>query len=192
MTTTTTRRTLLAFAGATAGIATVLTPSAATAAPAIQPLADAKGTGVVADYGKTKLNLGKGWGTAQSCVVFSKDRVSCYASNSEADAAVAAAAGATAPSAGAGIQSDLCANGWLCLFEHADFGGRRLIFQDEGWQSLHAYGFAYQTSSWKNNQACDDLGGLGDGVGGAIFISGCGASATSLGGWNDRAVDVGG
>lgn len=44
-----------------------------------------------------------------------------------------------------------CPNGWVCIWEHANYGGRMLQFQDRGyWQNLTAYGFNDQASSWRN------------------------------------------
>lgn len=46
-----------------------------------------------------------------------------------------------------------CESGWSCLYEHSGYGGRRLQFRDCGvTQSLGAYGFANQASSWVNNR----------------------------------------
>lgn len=156
---------------------------ATMAALAAQPAAAVAGTpGVQARYGNTTIDLRHGWSTARSCVV-TQAKTTCYASNTEADAAI----GAT-PTASLAIPD--CATGWLCLYQDINGGGRRLIFRDEGWQSLAAYGFAHQTSSWRNNQACSDAAILGDGVGGLLNLGNC-AYGSSMGSWNDRAVDVG-
>ncbi len=46
-----------------------------------------------------------------------------------------------------------CESAWTCLYEHANFDGRRLRFSDCGYvQDLGAYGFSDMTTSWHNNQ----------------------------------------
>ncbi|MEV4283857.1 peptidase inhibitor family I36 protein, partial [Actinoplanes xinjiangensis] len=53
-----------------------------------------------------------------------------------------------------------CASGWLCIFEHINGGGKRLIFKDEYEQELSTYGFDYKLSSWRNNQGSSDSGAM--------------------------------
>ncbi|MEU8237045.1 peptidase inhibitor family I36 protein [Actinoplanes missouriensis] len=113
-----------------------------------------------------------GWGAAQTCVVHSATTVRCYATGAEADAALgynratdplvkkARSAGMSATAAAAATPA--CANGWLCLYEHENGGGRRLIFQDEYWQKLSEYAFDNQMTSWRNNQGSGDTGGIFD------------------------------
>jgi hypothetical protein len=156
---------------------------ATTTAPVTQSGTAVAGTPhVQARYGNTTIDLKQGWSTARSCVV-TRAQTTCYASNAEADAAI----GAT-PTASLAIPA--CASGWLCLYQEINGGGRRLIFQSEGWQSLVPYGFDHQTSSWRNNQACSDAAILGDGGGGVLNLGNC-AYGASMGSWNERAVDVG-
>jgi hypothetical protein len=58
---------------------------------------------------------------------------------------------------------DDCPSGWVCLWEHADFGGRMLQFSQcdvngDGtcdWQNLTAYNFNDQMSSWRNRKSVD-------------------------------------
>lgn len=46
-----------------------------------------------------------------------------------------------------------CDSGWSCLYEHPWYGGRKLQFRSCGYtQSLAAYGFANQATSWVNNR----------------------------------------
>lgn len=46
-----------------------------------------------------------------------------------------------------------CPYTWTCLYEHANFDGRRLQFSDCGpVQDLGAYGFSDMATSWHNNQ----------------------------------------
>lgn len=190
------RTNVLGVTLAVGSVAAALAPAAAAsgstteaATPTLADRSPGASAGVLASFEGRRIDLSRDWDGARSCAVVSPEDVRCYVSNEQADAALAAA-GLTSNVTGETFD-DQCANGWLCLFDLPNFGGRRLIFQDEGWQSLAGYGFQYKTSSWINNQACDDLGGLGDGVGGAIYISGCGARASELGDWDNRAVDVG-
>lgn len=45
---------------------------------------------------------------------------------------------------------------WTCVWEHADFGGRRLQFKDSGYMQYFAdYDFKDQTSSWANRRGKD-------------------------------------
>ncbi|QFU88304.1 hypothetical protein [Amycolatopsis sp. YIM 10] len=46
-----------------------------------------------------------------------------------------------------------CAYTWTCLYEHRDYGGRRLSFQEcGGIQDLSDYDFSDKTTSYHNNQ----------------------------------------
>jgi len=46
--------------------------------------------------------------------------------------------------------ADPC-SGWYCLFEHQNYGGRRLRFRDCCYfQYLSNYGFANKATSWRN------------------------------------------
>ncbi|RKN38700.1 hypothetical protein D7223_30490 [Micromonospora endolithica] len=89
-----------------------------------------------------------------------------------------------------------CDNDWLCIFEHANFAGRKLQFSDEYWHDLDEWGFKDKTSSWVNNQdggwtGCSgsDSGTLGDGAGDNRNMGACSASG-NLGSYNDRAEDI--
>ncbi|ONI92950.1 hypothetical protein ALI22I_00960 [Saccharothrix sp. ALI-22-I] len=49
-----------------------------------------------------------------------------------------------------------CPEDALCLWEHANFEGRRLVFRDEGyWQNLEDWAFNDQTSSYWNRRDDD-------------------------------------
>nr|WP_269329155.1 peptidase inhibitor family I36 protein [Kineosporia babensis] len=45
-----------------------------------------------------------------------------------------------------------CSDGYSCLYEHANWDGRRLQFFTCRYENLSDYGFQDQTSSWHNNQ----------------------------------------
>jgi Peptidase inhibitor family I36 len=52
----------------------------------------------------------------------------------------------------------ICNSGWYCLFEHSNFGGRRLSFQDCCYfQYLSNYGFQNKVSSWRSNLNINDV-----------------------------------
>lgn len=158
-------------------------PSAATAEPA--------SAGAVATYQGQRINLLKdGWRGAHTCVVNTPRDIDCYAGGRAADTALGydrAADPLARELSPAALPA--CANGWLCLYEHADGKGRRLIFSDEYWHDLNQYGFANKASSWRNNQNKGDNGGLRMGNKHEIWLSAPGYSS-SLGAYNDRAQAV--
>lgn len=163
------------FVGAAAMAAGLLAavPSNATAEPAA--------AGAEADYEGQRINLRKeGWRGAHTCVVTTPQDIDCYGKGSEADAALGYDRSADTKALPA------CARGWLCLYEHVNGGGRRLIFNDEYWHDLNEYGFANKASSWRNRQSRGDTGGLKMGNGQQIWI-GAPEYSSNLGGYNDRA-----
>jgi hypothetical protein len=161
------------------------------AAPAVA----ADGVGAATLDGRA-LHLSQGWGNARSCVVFSAADTRCFASNEEADAAVGytrerdplVAKMAATDGAVAAAAIPACASGWLCLYEHINGGGRRLIFQSGYWQNLAKWGFEYQTSSWRNNQYWGDWGYLRTSRG-TLKLS-PGTYASQMGWYNDTATMV--
>ncbi len=46
-----------------------------------------------------------------------------------------------------------CSYLWTCLYEHANFDGRRLTWSDCDFVNLADWGFNDQTTSWHNNQS---------------------------------------
>ncbi|WP_340559096.1 peptidase inhibitor family I36 protein [Streptomyces sp. GSL17-111] len=140
--------------GASAVLAGLLTAApSATAAPAPAP-------GATADYAGQSIDLARdGWLDAHTCVVHTPENVRCYGEAAEADGALGYERSAD-PAARRNAAVPACANGWLCLYEHANGGGRRLIFNDEYWHNLYDYGFENRTSSWRNNQSSGDFGTL--------------------------------
>ncbi|MCZ7417372.1 MULTISPECIES: peptidase inhibitor family I36 protein [unclassified Streptomyces] len=147
-------------------------------------------TGAVANYEGQRINLAQdGWRDAHTCVVHTPDAVDCYRDGAEADSALGYdRATDTAALRGAAVPA--CANGWLCLYQHANGKGRRLIFNDERWHNLYDYGFQNETSSWRNNQGDGDSGGLRmSGNNRQIWLDAPGYVAY-LGNYNDRAYMV--
>lgn len=83
-----------------------------------------------------------------------------------------------------------CPDGWYCVYEAANFGGRRLQFSDCTRNDLGDYGFRDRTSSWVNNgsrtiQVMDDLNNAIDKV---LWTMAPRSSSSYVGdGANDRA-----
>jgi hypothetical protein len=155
---------------------------------------------VKASYRGKTITMNVGWSGAQSCVVESKSKVECFDSNDDADKYLVKKRLTSDVTGGPVDGGDVttmaatpaCADGWLCLFEHIDGKGRRLIFRDENWQDLYAYGFPNMTSSRRNNQPSADSGGLNSARtdAGALWISGRSYASRMAPGWNDWSTAV--
>ncbi|MEU5160493.1 peptidase inhibitor family I36 protein [Streptomyces sp. NPDC020875] len=114
---------------------------------------------IIADYKGKKINLAKGWQGAQACSEVPSGRVYCYDTAEEADRALAAIAPEVAKGAGGGgvpAQADGqlkpsasrdCAFGWVCLWEHSDFTGRRLQWSAKGTKQLGDWNFRDKASA---------------------------------------------
>jgi hypothetical protein len=79
---------------------------------------------------------------------------------------------------------------WFCFYENASFGGRMLQFRDcPSTQSLGAYGFANQTTSWVNNRSGVTITVYDGSTSGTVLWREYGRSSDSnVGSWaNDRA-----
>jgi hypothetical protein len=79
---------------------------------------------------------------------------------------------------------------WYCFYEHSSFGGRMLQFRDcPSTQSLGAYGFANQTTSWVNNRSGVTITVYDGSTSGTVLWREYGRSSDSnVGSWaNDRA-----
>src|SRR6266540_4029584 len=133
----------VALAGMTAVGALAVITGNAQAKPPAEPSG-----GRAASFHGGSIDLTNGWGEAQSCVVFGPSDTRCYATHAEADT-VLGYSRATDPLANDAARQGLdpaaipaCASGWLCLFEHTNGGGRRLIFNDEYFHWLDDWGFS--------------------------------------------------
>lgn len=150
--------------------------------------------GVSATFEGRTISLGQSWEEARSCVVLGPSKVKCYRSSAQADRALTAA-GLAEPEPAAASRSvtamalPACADGWLCLYEDINGGGKRLIFQDEYWQHLGDYGFANTVTSYRNRQS-DGGGNLADFGSPIYFPISANAYNSFIGDWNDRADDV--
>ncbi|MCT2589518.1 peptidase inhibitor family I36 protein [Streptomyces sp. N2-109] len=162
--------------------------------PQVQAASSPEG-GAVARYGQQKINLQQdGWRDARTCVVHSEADVCCVKTHAEADRTLgySRASDPLLRNAKADAKAlPACANGWLCLYENANGGGRRLIFSERQWHNLTEYDFNDKTPSWRNNQTdsagylARDLGGNG----GSIALS-AKSYSSNLGSYNDWAGSV--
>lgn len=176
--------------------AAIVASAAIAVAIAVQPAVSAEpdpaGVGLAAFEGTT-LDLRKGWGDAQSCVVFSATHIECFRTDAEANKRVGGTAKAGNTSGKFEPLANDCPNFWECIWEHINFEGRRLIFNEEQWHNLYDWGFAHMTSSWANRMACtlpwDDAGAIKDDWGNQLQLGDC-TSASQMGGWNDQAVGI--
>ena len=173
-----------------AGTAMVLSLVLATAAVLVNETSASAAGPVRASFGSATFDLSRGWGTATSCVVFSRTSVRCYATYGEADAALGYSAAADPLVSGAVLAAPSCASGWLCLYEDINGGGRRLQFRDEYWNYLSDYAFAGEASSWRNNQGSSDTGYLSLYNLSSVYLCAANSYALSMGVYNDQAYAV--
>ncbi|MET7505277.1 peptidase inhibitor family I36 protein [Streptomyces microflavus] len=122
-----------------------------------QQLAEAEP--VIATYNGKKINLADGWQGARACSEVPTGDVYCYDSAEEADQALAAIAPATKRSPESGVVSaqgsgefgpaaiEDCAVGWVCLWEHSNYTGRRLQWSAGGTKQLKDWDFRDKASS---------------------------------------------
>jgi hypothetical protein len=97
---------------------------------------------------------------------------------------------ATSLSAAVGGCPDGTTVHWFCFYENASYGGRMLQFRDcPSTQSLGAYGFANQTTSWVNNRSGVTITVYDGSTSGTVLWREYGRSSSSnVGSWaNDRA-----
>ncbi|MFF4647063.1 peptidase inhibitor family I36 protein [Streptomyces sp. NPDC001389] len=118
---------------------------------------------VIAAYKGKQIDLSKGWQGAQVCAESLNGQVNCFDTQSEAnaalvkenaavakrEAAIGKALGQGAPAqapAGTSASED-CSFGWICVWEHSDYSGRRLQWSEKGTKNLSNWGFRDQASS---------------------------------------------
>ncbi|MFE3129595.1 peptidase inhibitor family I36 protein [Streptomyces hydrogenans] len=155
---------------------TTIAAATATAAPTPEPSASvqsgfatpdkeaqlqqklAKSKPVIATYKGKKIDLSKGWQGAQACSEIPSGEVYCYDTPEQADRALAAmlpaATDARSGDTSAKITGELsptaisdCAYGWVCLWEHSNYTGRRLQWSAGGTKQLSDWDFRDQASS---------------------------------------------
>ncbi|GGS48966.1 hypothetical protein GCM10010156_04530 [Planobispora rosea] len=144
-----------------------------------------------AAYGDRTIDLSRSWEGAQACAVLSA-AVTCYGTYREANAVGVRNGGSAGDATVLGTAD--CPAGWVCVYEHPAWDGRRLQFRDERWVGLARYGFARQVSSWHNNQNCSggrkrDGASLRNGSGRSMTMAAC-ARSGSIGSFNDAATDI--
>ncbi|MCB5169820.1 peptidase inhibitor family I36 protein [Streptomyces bambusae] len=174
----------------------------------------------IATYKGKKMDLAKGWGAAKVCSEYPDLTIKCFDTDKQAQADMAnfakndlrampkvpkgrtakigAKAAAGGPAAFA-IGNGTCSYGWVCVYEHSNYGGRKLQWSQDGTKTLGQYGFRDQVTSSCNN---DEIGGMGlvdyrDNMIDPEVINGLGGCLSNLtnvdypgwgtGSWNDRA-----
>ncbi|SDL28403.1 peptidase inhibitor family I36 protein [Nonomuraea jiangxiensis] len=157
-----------------------------TATPAVQAQT---ATQTVTFQGRT-IDMSRVWATAQVCSVESASQVTCFASEAEYRRTSGLSRGST------GDYRD-CPDGYGCIWQGANFQGRRLQFKDKGTHSLSKYSFRDQASSAFNNRSpghgafylIDQKAGRPD----PRYMLGTWQYVSNLAksGWNDRADKVG-
>jgi len=168
------------------GLAAALLAVAHPAAAAPRP----DGASARASFHGAVIDLASGWQGAQSCVVYSRTDVRCYAGYGEADTALGYSRAADPLVAVTPRAVPSCASGWLCLYENVDGAGRRLQFRDEYWNYLSTYGFDRATSSWRNNQGSTDSGALSLYNRSTVYTCGANSYALQLGVYDNQAYAV--
>ncbi len=151
-------------------------------------------------YRGAVIDLKDGWKGAQACVVFAAKDTRCFATHAEADALLGyepredplvRSATRTGQAVGmTAVSAPACASGWLCLYEDANGGGRRLQFSDEYWHYLSEWGFDRKTSSWRNNQGASDNGHLSLYNSSTVYTCSARSYALKMGAYNDQAYAV--
>jgi hypothetical protein len=84
-----------------------------------------------------------------------------------------------------------CPDGWVCIWEHTNYEGRMLRFQDRGyWQDLSVYEFNDKVSSWRNRINQDARLSEHAGGGGSLLCMQPNSSSSGVGGFNDLASSI--
>ncbi|MDC0766089.1 peptidase inhibitor family I36 protein [Streptomyces sp. HD] len=127
-------------------------PSAPTAQePTAEPTPDPVNP-VIANYDGRKINLAESWEGANICSELPDGEVHCYDTNEEslADPALPAKVREEtlkATKLRAADPRDNCAADYWCLYQDANYKGRRLQFSSSGKKDLGDYGFRDKLSS---------------------------------------------
>lgn len=146
------------------------------------------------------IDLSKGWGEAQACVVWATaDASECFRTEAQLDAYTAKIneeinSGARQNGGEVGIMAT-CSS-YLRLYENTNFGGRVLQFASRGyWQNLGDYGFNDETSSYRVGACSSNLAEHSNG--GGYYYPGSTSAGSSSScmcagstGWNDRVSSV--
>ncbi|MGW7303462.1 peptidase inhibitor family I36 protein [Streptomyces sp. NPDC054829] len=120
-------------------------PSAEEPAPPVNP--------VIAEYNGRKINLAESWEGASICSELPNGEFHCYDTQEESLAdpdlpeAVRKESLKAAKQRRPADPRDNCAPDYWCLYQHADYKGRRLQFSSSGKKKLGDYGFRDKLSS---------------------------------------------
>ncbi|MFL6042074.1 MAG: hypothetical protein ACJ740_11810 [Gaiellales bacterium] len=149
----------------------------------------APSSGVIAEFEGSTINLAEGWGDANACSV-TADGTTCYRTEAEMDAAVAATASTAARLSHEIGPLGVCSTS-LRLYDGTSFDGQVVSFTTTGSLiTLSSYGFDNKTSSYKVG-ACAAT--LYSGIQTSPYPgnTGAGAQATSmLSGWDNTISSV--
>ncbi|MEU9250564.1 peptidase inhibitor family I36 protein [Streptomyces sp. NPDC048270] len=124
---------------------------------------------VIATYKGKQINLAQGWQGAQVCAEVLSGQVKCFDSQAEADASLVKENAAVAKKANeigkalgqpvtgqapaSTFASSDCTYGWVCLWEHSNYTGRRLQWSASGTKNLSDWSFRDQASAICVNRA---------------------------------------
>ncbi|MEO3976130.1 peptidase inhibitor family I36 protein [Streptomyces sp. CAU 1734] len=164
---------------------------------------------MIAIYKGKKINLARGWAGAQVCTETNSGAVHCFDSAAQADRALATidpAAAALAKKHKANLRPEVrnsraaaaasCAYGWVCLYEHSNYTGRKLQWSQSGTKNLSDWNFRDQASAGCVNKQIggalvyDARTGLPDplmALGNGYCYNFVTASYPTGGNWNDKA-----
>jgi hypothetical protein len=144
------------------------------------------------------LDLSKGWGEAQACVVWeTADASQCFRTEAEMDAYTDKInAEINAGARGGEVGTMATCSSYLRLYEHTSFGGRVLQFASRGyWQNLGDYGFNDETSSYRVGACSSNLAEHANG--GGYYYPGSTSAGSSSScmcagstNWNDRVSSI--
>ncbi|MFD9334160.1 peptidase inhibitor family I36 protein [Streptomyces sp. NPDC060028] len=91
----------------------------------------------------------------------------------------------------AALGSPNCSYGWTCLYEHANYDGRRLTWSDCNFENLATWGFNDKATSWHNNQTNGTITTVYNWTGSyweQLWASTAPSASSNVGSWaNDRA-----
>ncbi|MEU5084255.1 MULTISPECIES: peptidase inhibitor family I36 protein [Streptomyces] len=107
---------------------------------------------VIADYDGRKINLAESWEGANICTELPNGEVHCYDTDQEALAdpdlpAQVREQSLKASALQASDPRDNCAADYWCLYQDANYKGRKLQFSSDGKKNLGDYGFRDKLSS---------------------------------------------
>lgn len=138
------------------------------------------------------IRLDRSWDGATACSVTSASDIRCFGSVEEMAAATGSRAGSRPQPrenrvSAAAVDCNGISYYWLYLYEHPNYGGRIVQFNDVNlWQNLGDYGFDNRTSAWWNDTDCYAY--LADGAWGSGSLMGLPSISwqSNMGWWDNR------